>query len=102
MSAGASKVRWDDSKARRAHANECNVSTTGEEFILSFGVSRVSGPERPEVVIDLGQRIVMSPYVAKRLAVLLDRVLVEYESRFEGARSPSTRAGKGGKSFGTV
>ena len=102
MSTDAAGVRWDDAKARRTHANECNVSTRDEEFILSFGVSRASQAERQEVVVDLGQSIVMSPHVAKRLAVLLHRVLAEYETRFESARVPAPRTGKGGPPRGTV
>jgi len=78
------------------------VSSSGEEFILEFGVSRASQAEPHEVVIEVGQRVVMSPHVAKRLAVLLGRVLAEYESRFEGARPRSSRVGKGGGSLGTV
>jgi hypothetical protein len=91
-----SKVRWDDSKARRAHANECNVSTSDGEFLLSFGVSQASPGEGRDFVIALTQRIAMSPYVAKRLAVLLDRVLREHDARYgDGRRAPSTPAKKG-------
>ena len=96
MSTGASKVRWDDTKAKRTHANECNVATRDEEFILSFGVSRAAQPERNELVIDLGHRIVMTPHVVKRLAVLLHRLLAEYEARFEAPRPPATPSAKGG------
>jgi hypothetical protein len=35
-----------------------------------------------EIPIQLTDRIIMSPFVAKRLAGLLDNVLEEYESRF--------------------
>lgn len=79
---GTPNVRWDDSKVKRAYANECNVSTRREEFILSFGVNQGLRTEEQEIVIQLGQRIIMSPRVAKRLAVLLGNVLREYESRF--------------------
>ena len=32
--------------------------------------------------IQLSNRVIISPYVAKRLATLLENVLKEYESRF--------------------
>lgn len=99
---GASGVRWDDSRAKRAYANECSVSTSREEFVVSFGVKQASQAERDEVLIEVAQRVVMSPYVAKRLAVLLDRVVREHESRFGGSPRASTRAGKEGDSVGTV
>jgi len=102
VSSGAARVRWDDASARRMHANQCNVSTSDAEFVLSFGVSRASRTDRQELVVDLGQRIVLSPPVAKRLAVLLGRVVAEYEARFEGAGSPATRAEREGKPRGTV
>ena len=97
-----SKARWDDSKARRAHANECNVTTSVDEFLLSFGVSQSSPAEGQDFVIALGQRIVISPYVAKRLAVLLDRVLREHEARYGDARRSAPAPGKKGDARGPV
>jgi hypothetical protein len=35
-----------------------------------------------ELKIQLADRIVMSPFVAKRLAILLKNVLEDYESRY--------------------
>jgi len=95
---GSPKTRWDDSKVKRAYADECNVSTRPEEFILSFGVNQGSQAEDQETVIQLGQRVIMNPYVAKRLAFLLGNVVREYESRF----GPYLEARKEGDSDGTV
>ena len=90
-------ARWNDAKARKLHANECNVSTRGEEFVLSFGVGRT--PETDdELVIELLQHLVMTPHVAKRLAVMLDGVLREHETRYGSGPA----SGQKGSSRGPV
>lgn len=97
------KVRWDDSKARRAHANECAVSTSREQFVIAFGVSPAPQAGQEVVLVEVAQRVAMTPFVAKRLAVLLDRLLREYESRYgEGPRAAAPQPGQKGGSVGTV
>ena len=75
-------VRWDDSKMASAYANVCNVAITREEFALVFGTNQTWNNTQKEIVIDLNTRIMMNPYAAKRLALLLGNYLREYESRF--------------------
>ena len=38
--------------------------------------------DQKEVSINLSDRIIMSPYAAKRLAMLINNVVVEYEKRW--------------------
>ena len=76
------KIKWDDSNMKSAYANVCNVSSTREEVVLLFGVNQAWNRGQKEVTIQLTDRIIISPYAAKRLVGLLDGVVQEYEKRF--------------------
>ena len=76
------KIKWDDSNMKSAYANVCNVSSTREEVVLLFGVNQAWNRGQKEVTIQLTDRIIISPYAAKRLQTLLDAVVKEYEKRF--------------------
>ncbi len=79
---GQVKIRWDDSSMRNVYSNVCNVAGTREEIILLFGMNQAWHSGQKEVTIQLADRIVMSPFVAKRLATLLTNVIRDYESKF--------------------
>ncbi len=76
------KIRWNDKNMRNTYANVCNVSSTKEEVTLLFGTNQAWRQGQEEVSIDLSDRIMMSPYAAKRMQVLLGNVVDEYEKRF--------------------
>ncbi len=76
------KIRWDDSQMHSSYANVCNVASTREEVVLLFGVNQAWQAGQAEIPIQLSSRIIVSPHVAKRLALLLGNVLKEYEGRF--------------------
>jgi hypothetical protein len=91
------KIKWDDSQMKSAYANVCNVTSTREEVVMLFGMNQAWNRGQKEVTIQLTDRIVISPYAAKRLAMLLDSVVKEYEKRF-GALNvdvPAAQAGGG-------
>ena len=75
-------IRWDDSAMKSSYANVCNVSSTREEVVLLFGMNQAWQSGQKEVVIRLSDRIILSPFAAKRLVGLLSNVVREYESRF--------------------
>jgi hypothetical protein len=75
-------IRWDDSKMRSVYANVCNVSSTREEVTLLFGTNQAWRAGQQEVGIELTDRVIVSPFAAKRLALLLSGVVGEYEKRF--------------------
>ena len=81
------KVVWDDRGMKTSYANVCNVSSTREEVTLLFGTNQSWNPTQREVAIQLSDRLILSPYAAKRLAGLLGSVVAEYERRF-GSLSP--------------
>ena len=76
------KIKWDDSNMKSSYANVCNVTSTREEVVMLFGMNQAWNRGQKEVTIQLTDRIVISPYAAKRLSVLLGGVVREYESRF--------------------
>ena len=78
----APTIRWDDSKMRSVYANVCNVSSTREEMTLLFGTNQAWRAGQKEVGIELTDRVIVSPFAAKRLSVLLNGVVAEYEARF--------------------
>jgi hypothetical protein len=76
------KVRWDNSNLRSTYSNVCNVAGTREEIVLLFGMNQSWNADQNEMTIQLSERIVMSPFVAKRLAGLLNNVIKDYETKY--------------------
>jgi hypothetical protein len=76
------KIKWDDSNMKSSYANVCNVTSTREEVVILFGMNQAWNRGQKEVTIQLTDRIVISPYAAKRMSMLLSNVVKEYESRF--------------------
>jgi Protein of unknown function (DUF3467) len=76
------KIKWDDANMKSSYANVCNVTSTREEVVMLFGINQAWNRGQKEVTIQLTDRIIISPYAAKRLATLLEGVMKEYESRF--------------------
>jgi hypothetical protein len=76
------KIKWDDSNMKSSYANVCNVTSTREEVVMLFGINQAWNRGQKEVTIQLTDRIIISPYAAKRLATLLEGVMKEYEGRF--------------------
>lgn len=76
------KPRWIDSDMRSSYANVCNVMGNREEISLLFGTKKGWKSDSKEMEIELSQRIVLSPFTAKRLAQMLAQGIKEYEHRF--------------------
>ncbi|SPP66890.1 DUF3467 domain-containing protein [Nitrospira lenta] len=75
-------IRWDDTNLKSSYANVCNVSTTREEVVLIFGINNAWERGQSEVHVQLTDRLILSPFAAKRLATLLTNVMTDYEKRF--------------------
>ena len=80
--AGQPKIVWDDSDMRSAYANVANVAGGREEIVLLFGMNQAWHAGQKEVKVKLSDRMVLSPFAAKRLAILLNNVLKDYEKRY--------------------
>ena len=75
-------VRWDDSNMRSLYANVVNATGTREEIVLLFGVNQAWHNGAKEIAVQLQDRVILSPYAAKRLNMLLGHIIREYESRY--------------------
>jgi len=82
QSSGRTKIVWDDSNMRSAYANVSNVAGGREEIVLLFGMNQSWHAAQKEVKVQLTDRIVLSPFAAKRLSVLLNNVIADYERKF--------------------
>jgi hypothetical protein len=80
--AQGTRIKWDDTAMKSSYANVCNVTSTREEVVMLFGINQAWNRGQKEVTIQLTDRIIISPYAAKRLASLLEGVVKEYEKRF--------------------
>jgi len=80
--AQGTRIKWDDTGMKSSYANVCNVTSTREEVVMLFGINQAWNRGQKEVTIQLTDRIIISPYAAKRLATLLEGVVKEYEKRF--------------------
>lgn len=78
----STSVHWNDQEMATQFANVVNVQSTREQVDLFFGMNRtwnVTGDG--QVSVDLTNRIILTPFAAKRLWLVLGNVLREYESR---------------------
>ncbi len=101
------KIKWDDTNMRSTYANVCNVASTREEMTLLFGTNQAWHTGQKEMTINLSDRIVLNPYAAKRMLLLLQNVVNTYEKRFgelkvEGGHARTSeqlinRGNRGGK-----
>jgi hypothetical protein len=91
---GTPKVVWDDSAMKSTYANVCNVASTREEVVVLFGTNQAWKGSEQEVTVQLSDRLILSPFAAKRLSLLLNNVVAQYEDRFGkldgGAIAPPT------------
>ena len=85
------RVRWDDTQMKSSYANVCNVASTREEVVFLFGVNQAWHAGQREIPVQLTDRVIMSPHAAKRLSILLENVLREYENRFGKLPDPRTQ-----------
>lgn len=79
---GQPKIVWDDSNMRSVYSNATNVAGGREEIVLLFGMNQAWHAGQKEIKIQLSDRVILSPFAAKRLSLMLGKVLSDYEKRF--------------------
>ncbi len=82
QTAGQTKIVWDDANMRSVYSNVANVAGGREEIVLLFGMNQSWHAGQKEVKVQLTDRVVLSPFAAKRLSLLLNNVVNDYESRY--------------------
>ena len=80
LPAQTQQARVSTASLKTSYCNMCSTNTTREEVVLNFGVNQNwDRPESPEVSLE--HRIILSPFLAKRLSQLLNKVVEDYETR---------------------
>lgn len=76
-------LQWDDRKMATSFANVVNIQSTREQVDLFFGTNQTWNVANEKTLsIELSNRVILSPFAAKRLSVALAQVLREYEGRY--------------------
>ena len=88
-------VRGDDSSLKSIYANVVNVTGTREEIVLLFGIHQAWHSGQKEVAVQLLDRVMLNPYAAKRLNLMLSHVLREFESRYGPLKTEVGQSGPG-------
>ena len=78
----SSTIDWSDENLVTTFANVVNIQGTREQIEFFLGTNRSWSADKDSAVkVDLTNRIIMTPYAAKRLHMILTGVLREYEGR---------------------
>ena len=79
---GQVQIRWDGSNMKSTYANVTNVSSTKEEVTILFGTNKSWHNAHKELTVELTDRMILNPFAAKRLSILLNNVVNGYEEQF--------------------
>ncbi len=75
------QLQIDDSQAPTTYSSTVRVWGSAEEIILDFaGPLRPAGPSVAKLKID--QRIILNPWVAKRLTMQMSQAVARYEQAY--------------------
>ena len=91
---GTPQIKWDDSNMKSSYANVCNVASTREEVVLLFGINQAWHGGQQEVTVQLTDRIILTPFAAKRLSILLSNLIQQHETRFGALSVDVNRPGE--------
>jgi Protein of unknown function (DUF3467) len=60
----------------------CELDCSQEEVVISFGLDKTWDGSKGQREIDIGHRIVLSPFAAKRLAQMMQEFVQSYEKKY--------------------
>jgi len=76
-------IKWDDTNMTVSYANVVTTTATREEVSLLFGTHKNwTGSPSKELHVGLSDRVILSPFAAKRLLQVLGKTLNDYETRY--------------------
>ena len=64
------------------YSNVCNVTSTREEVVVVFGTNQGWKGPGEQLTVELSDKMILSPFAAKRLSRLLNGVIEDYERQF--------------------
>ena len=76
------KIVCDHANIQPVYADATNVTGGRDEIAILFGKNQSLQPGEKQINIQISDRIVLSPLVAKRLSILLSDVIQDYERAF--------------------
>ena len=80
------RIRVDERNLKTSYANGVRPSATPEEVMLDFGMNQVlpvaSQKAEREILFQANDRIILSYYAAKRLAMALTQLVRRYEAEY--------------------
>ena len=76
------EVVWNDANMKSLYVNATNVVAGREEVMVLLGVNRAWKMNQEKVDVDIAERVVMTPFTAKRLAIMLGATLKAYEAKY--------------------
>lgn len=76
------RIVWNEASLQQNYANVATVMATQEEFSILFGTQQGLRPDPRGMQVDLTNRMMVSPFLAKRLLKVLERTVAQYEDRF--------------------
>ncbi|MCQ2055750.1 MAG: DUF3467 domain-containing protein [Fibrobacter sp.] len=76
------EVVWNDQNMKSTYVNATNVVAGREEVMMLLGVNQAWQMGQKKVNVDIDERVVMTPYTAKRLALMLAATLKAYEAKY--------------------
>ena len=77
-----SAIVWNDANMKNLYANATNVIAGREEVIMLLGVNDAWQMGQEKVNVDIAERVMMTPFTAKRLAIMLGATLKAYEAKY--------------------
>ena len=83
--APAVSIQRDDSQMESVYANIATATANREEFFMLYGTHknwRGVQSEGGEVEVQLSKRMVMSPFAAKRMSLMLQQAIQAYDTQF--------------------
>jgi hypothetical protein len=72
------EILWDEREVHQTRAEDCTILSSRREIVLLFGNQEGGDPEN----IRYTNRVILGPSSAKRLSVILDGVVKNYEVEF--------------------
>src|ERR1700736_5478474 len=75
------RVHFDNSQIKSSYCNVCNATSTREEVVINFGVNQTWDTGEKDLEVQMLPRIILSPFAAKRLRELLDKLIQDHEAR---------------------
>ena len=79
-------VRVDERNLKTSYANAFRTNATAEEVMLDFGLNLMAPPSkeggRPDLILQVNDRIILNYFQAKRLALALGQLITRHEQQF--------------------